>query len=698
MALGGWLGTLADPGGPRATRAETLLAFGFAGAPLLFASESVAHAPVAATLLLMAVAFTMSMARALGGTASGLGNYLTMVTAIGVSHLRTLPQDDAVLFAVGTVFALIASSIVWPVWTHLPIRRAVGSAYGELADYVDAIDVFTAEPPPPGDPRWTALVREHHRRIRAALEKARDAALAGRARRQGETRFGGTIRALIGAAELQFALVAALVTELESRAGRTAPADRQRLQRLARDARQVARALSRRDVGKRSTDPLIPSSGPAPPSTSVAEHLLDRLERADSLTIDLIDALPRHMDGSAPPLAPSPATRGRTSLMPARRPESLRPGVLASTAVRLRSFRDALSWTSPVVHHAIRTAGAVGAASVVGTVLTPSRAYWVTLTTLAVLQPYPGATAKRASERVMGTILGSLLALLLIATVRSTLVLAALLVPLSVAAVATRPRSYRLFAFFLTPVFVLVADRSHDWRTAALRAEDAVLGGAVAWMAGVLIAPSSERRRLPESLSAMLTALGTYAALVLGQSGHSGDRSEAAAERMTASRRATGVAIGAAETALERLLAEPLGDRTYAAGAMLLVTYSRRLGTALTSLAAVTTMPGASALNGEERRVRFARAADYVNDVLLAAQAFALETGCVSAPSAPPVGALDEIAIQALERVLRWTALIAGTLDQNAPERVFPCDPGYAANRRPPDKGIYDRSAEKSKG
>ena len=59
-------------------------------------------------------------------------------------------------------------------------------------------------------------------------------------------------------------------------------------------------------------------------------------------------------------------------------------------------------------------------------------------------------------------------------TVQSPASLAVIMFPLSVAAVATHRRNYRLFTFFLTPVFVLLAERFQgDWWVAAARASTA---------------------------------------------------------------------------------------------------------------------------------------------------------------------------------------------------------------------------------
>jgi uncharacterized membrane protein YccC len=210
----------------------------------------------------------------------------------------------------------------------------------------------------------------------------------------------------------------------------------------------------------------------------------------------------------------------------------------------------------------------------------------VTVTTIAVLQPYPGPTSTRAAERVVGTTLGCAVAAVLTMTVHSPLALAALMLPLSVAAVATRPRSYRLFTFFLTPVFVLIAERHPgDWWTAAARAGDSVIGGLIALVAALVVLPSWERTRLPDALDGMIAAVTTYRDLVIASLDRR--RSDTAAQidlTIAKARRAAGLAIGEAETSLERWLAEPLRAPTQGESAMQLVTHARRLTNACTAL------------------------------------------------------------------------------------------------------------------
>ena len=257
---------------------------------------------------------------------------------------------------------------------------------------------------------------------------------------------------------------------------------------------------------------------------------------------------------------------------------SLEPVERSDVRAALATLRDALSPSSIVFRHAVRVALAATVAGAVGQLAAPTHAHWVAITAIAVLQPYPGATWKRAVERVIGTVLGCVVALAITFHVDDTLALAAIMFPLSVAAVATRARSYRLFTFFLTPVFVLIAERyPGDWHTALERAGDAALGGLVAALAAVIVFPSWERERMPDALAHAFAALGAYARAIA--------RSWSGSASVDEPRRAVAAALASAETSLERLLSEPRSDRDGAASALAAITYARRLAGALTAIA-----------------------------------------------------------------------------------------------------------------
>ena len=126
---------------------------------------------------------------------------------------------------------------------------------------------------------------------------------------------------------------------------------------------------------------------------------------------------------------------------------------------RLRPNLDLLAAnftvSSLALRHAVRVAVVCGLDVALILILHIDHGYWLLLTSLIVLQPHVSGTLRRGLERIGGTVGGGILAALLALVLHSQLVIAAVLFPLSLLALAVLPVSYAAFAFFLTPAFVL---------------------------------------------------------------------------------------------------------------------------------------------------------------------------------------------------------------------------------------------------
>jgi uncharacterized membrane protein YccC len=206
VALGGWLGSMADPGGARRARAAAIFAFAILGGVVIAAGMAAAQHPPLGAVVLAIVVFCGALVRVAGGTASTLGTLLAVNAAIGVTA-HGVPLRDGALFALGASWAVVLSSVIWPIMTHAPLRTAIARVYVELARYADAIAA--------GSPTWMEVARTHQRQVRAALGAAHQEAVRHRARRSGETPHGANLRVLLGEAELQFFDLIALAEHVE---------------------------------------------------------------------------------------------------------------------------------------------------------------------------------------------------------------------------------------------------------------------------------------------------------------------------------------------------------------------------------------------------------------------------------------------------------------------------------------------------
>lgn len=157
----------------------------------------------------------------------------------------------------------------------------------------------------------------------------------------------------------------------------------------------------------------------------------------------------------------------------------------------LARLRDELTWRSPVLQHALRFALVVGIATTCYEFLHLERGYWLIITTMVIMKPEFSDTHRRALERVLGSVVGGVLALLLAVAVRNLVALDLLLVLLSVLAYSQLSTHYGLYVVFLTPFVVLMINTASpgDWHVALVRIYDNVAGGALAWMIAYLLRP-----------------------------------------------------------------------------------------------------------------------------------------------------------------------------------------------------------------
>jgi uncharacterized membrane protein YccC len=206
LALGGWLGAMADPGGARRTRASAIFAFAVLGGVVIAAGMAATVHPPLGGIVLAIVAFCGALARTAGGAASTLGTLLAVNAAIAVTT-HGEPLRDGALFTLGASWAVLLSSLIWPIMTHAPLRLALSKIYVELASYADALATDPAS--------MSEVARTHQRHVRSALEAAHKEAVRHRARRSGETPHGANLRVLLGEAELQFFDLIALAEYVE---------------------------------------------------------------------------------------------------------------------------------------------------------------------------------------------------------------------------------------------------------------------------------------------------------------------------------------------------------------------------------------------------------------------------------------------------------------------------------------------------
>jgi uncharacterized membrane protein YccC len=186
-------------------------------------------------------------------------------------------------------------------------------------------------------------------------------------------------------------------------------------------------------------------------------------------------------------------------------------------------------------------------------------------------------------QRIGGTILGAVVAAVLISTIASKPVLDIAIVLTVFFGVALIDFNYGYSVVFLSIFILLITDTSNStgWQFAEVRVLNTLIGAGLAFGSHYLILPNWERDRLPSQLAIALRESQTYFNDVMAV--YQGTEVYNAA--IIAQRRQTGLAVGNAQASFQGLLREPKMHKELVEPVMTLLVYIGRFTNAITVLA-----------------------------------------------------------------------------------------------------------------
>ena len=585
MSLGGFNSALSDRGGSYTTRAGTMAALMAASAVTAMLATLVSGHFLATLALTFAVAFVASAMRVWGnaGVSIGGASLSVYVVALAIPAAQLSEAlERAGYILLGGLWAMAIALVVWPLRPYRPARLAIAEAYSVLADYIAHL---AADSEVRHTSDWPiAFTPAHTTSVRTALERAGAVLLQLRRGKPAAAERGERLLVLMESADQIFGHCVALGETLatlrgEGRIDSAHDACNAQLREMTSTARSLAAAViaeqgSAEIAVRWSGIPVRETLATHAGESSVAQYehaaiILDRAAQFASSASSTVQAL--NIGGNDREKVRAPVIRSSVAEEP------------VDEASWWTALRSVLAPDSLIGRFALRVAVVTTLAVALTEQLELKRGYWVTITVIVILQPYTGVTLTRAMQRVLGTVLGGLLAAGLGASFhdpRAILVIATVFVA---CCVALLPVNYGAFSVFLTPTFVLLAEASAgDWHLAGTRVMNTLLGGALALGGARFLWPIPERKRFPAFAAAALTACSDYFAYVTD---HYDDSSAEAGERMRALRRAAGLAAVNAEESLQRALGEAHGDTRRLAPAMTHLAYTRRFVASVAALA-----------------------------------------------------------------------------------------------------------------
>ncbi|MEO5816868.1 MAG: FUSC family protein [Gemmatimonadaceae bacterium] len=583
MSFGGFNGALSDRGGSYKARAQTMSALLVTGA-IAAALGTIAQGHLLPQLIVtFLVAFVCCLLRVWGnpGISVGGASLTVYVVALAIPAERSAEIGVRAGYVIlGGLWAMAIALIVWPLRPYRPARLAISTVYSALATYVEHVVASVQVQQTTEWPVSTSSTPITS--VRTALEEAGAVLVQLRRGRPGKVDRGERLLILAESADQIFAHVVALGETLRG-AVRNDVLHEESLG-LMRGLVVTAQAIASSVVLENAPARVdVAWSGESlraimrtMPSASVDPHyeqaavIFDRAAQfasAASVTLEVLNG------GQSD-------TKGVAAAPPVRAPAS--EEVPEEHAI-WDMIRALLSPGSLIVAFALRVAVVTTIAVAVTNVLDLKRGYWLTITAIVILQPYAGVTLTRAVQRVLGTVLGALIAAALGAYFhdpRAILVMATVFVA---CCVALLPVNYAAFSVFLTPTFVLLAEASAgDWSLAETRVLNTLLGGALALAGARFLWPSPERTRFPAYGATAIRANAAYLGVVIDRFD---DRDAPSSDAMRAARRVVGLATVNAEESLQRALTEAHGDERPLAPALTCLAYTRRFTASVAALA-----------------------------------------------------------------------------------------------------------------
>ncbi len=208
--------------------------------------------------------------------------------------------------------------------------------------------------------------------------------------------------------------------------------------------------------------------------------------------------------------------------------------------------------------------------------------YWLPLTVVVVLQPDYGSTRLRAAQRLLGTLLGGLLAsALLFLHLPPAVLLAAIAATIFGFSYHLR-RNYAVAVLCITVMIVLLTEATTavTVRFTVERLVATLGGGTLAMLAALIFWPVWERERFPVFLAAALRANRDYLGLLQARLANGGTYDQA----VIAGKRRAETANGVLFASLQRMNADPEHQQRRLEEAAALANGNQRLTRALTTI------------------------------------------------------------------------------------------------------------------
>lgn len=182
-------------------------------------------------------------------------------------------------------------------------------------------------------------------------------------------------------------------------------------------------------------------------------------------------------------------------------------------------FVDNLSFQSNIFRHSLRVSVAVIAGYLISLFFEIGHSYWILLTIIVILKPAYSLTKKRNTDRLIGTICGALIGVIILYLVKNYIALLVIMICLMAGTYIFIRKHYFTSVLLMTPYIILFFHLLNpEGFTSVLtdRVIDTAIGSVIAFAASILLVPAWEHTTIKTYMTEMLEANSEHFSSVAG--------------------------------------------------------------------------------------------------------------------------------------------------------------------------------------
>ncbi len=262
--------------------------------------------------------------------------------------------------------------------------------------------------------------------------------------------------------------------------------------------------------------------------------------------------------------------------------------------IDVKVFLDNFNWKSNAFRHALRVAAATTTGFLISEFFPFGHGYWIMLTIIVILKPAYSITKSRNRDRLLGTLIGAAIGVLILVIVKDKHLMIGCMIVLMVLAYSFMRTRYLLFVTLMTPyilILLYILNPLHFKDLILDRVIDTAIGSVIALLANLLFSPEWTYRQFAEYLQQMLDANKNY--FIDVTSFFTGN--PVSVNQYKLSRKNAYVALANISDAFNRMLSEPKSKKIHVAEYHELVVLNYMMSTHIATLASMglaKTKPG----------------------------------------------------------------------------------------------------------